>query len=74
MTAAAFDMPSRLTRWQRFLAWFLPWYHPDEQERRIRRTEELIEDARTVSDRIRIARLDAQVPRGTNLRRRHDDA
>lgn len=42
MMEGALEVARPLTRWQRFLARFLPWYDPDAQDRRIQRTDALV--------------------------------
>lgn len=43
-----------LTRWQRFVSRFLPWYDPDAQDARIRRTDDLVEQVSRI-DSVRMA-------------------
>jgi hypothetical protein len=70
MTAALL-MARPLTRWQRFVSGFLPWYNPEAQDRRIAKTERLADevDRRLRDQRIRLGRIDAAID---VTRARHD--
>lgn len=55
--AAAAEMANPFTPWQRAIARILPWFDPEEDEAKTRRTEELVDQVGKI-DSIRIAYRD----------------
>jgi hypothetical protein len=56
-------MPSPLTRWQRLVSAFLPWYNPDAQDRRIAKTERIADEVerKLRNQRVRLESIDAAI-------------
>ena len=56
-------MASPPSRWQRLVSWLLPWYDPEEQDRRLARSaaidRELDSTVTTAKERLRQAYTDA---------------